>query len=320
MNILYNLRQNLDIVIPSLLLMLMSNIVLRSIAPFLFPQYYIYIASGIFFFLLFSHFDFDIVRLFAPHLYVFCIILLILPIFIGEVTRGAVRWIPLGPITLQPTELVRPFLILFFAQYLVGKKITWLLGLKASVLIALPLFLILIQPSLGVMILTAAAIGGIILSLEYNKKILLGILGLGFVIVPLTWFLLASYQKDRILAFIDPSLDPSGIGYNSIQSMISVGSGMLTGRGLGGGVQTQLLFLPERHTDFIFASISEELGFVGAMLLLVALFFLLFRITTVLENAKNPVARAFATGAFLTLTLQVVVHVGMNMSLFTITG
>src|SRR5690606_19679989 len=116
--------------------------------------------------------------------------------------------------------------------------------------------------------------------------------------LPIIWFLMAPYQKTRVTTFLFPENDPTGAGYNSLQSMISVGSGRLWGRGLGEGVQTQLSFLPERHTDFIFASIGEELGFFGAAVLLAGSFFLLFRITEIAKKAKYPISRSFVVGVF----------------------
>jgi len=139
-------------------------------------------------------------------------------------------------------------------------------------------------------------------------------------LVPVIFSLLAPYQKNRITAFLDPTKDPLGVGYNAIQSTISVGSGKLLGRGLGRGVGTQLAFLPERHTDFIFASVAEEMGFVGALVLIVLTFFLLFRIINYTENAINIPARLFLGGLILTLFSQVIIHVGMNMGIFPITG
>ena len=111
------------------------------------------------------------------------------------------------------------------------------------------------------------------------------------VFLPIIWQILAPYQKQRITTFLNPSQDPYGAGYNAIQAMISVGSGKIFGRGLGEGVQTQLSFLPERHTDFIFASIAEELGILGAMLVLLGAFFLLSRLILISEKARSPAAR-----------------------------
>jgi rod shape determining protein RodA len=293
---------------------------LRSIAPDIFPTYYIYIVLGMTAFLIFSQIDFDILSLFSKHLYVFSIFLLLLPLVIGEVTRGATRWIQIGQFSIQPTELVRPFLILFFANLLVDRGLTIRVLAQAFALLLIPVVLILLQPSLGVAALTLAGFAGVGLSLKYNKKMLLFIVATAVAVSPFLWLILAPYQKARVMALVSPVADPTGAGYNSIQSMIAVGSGMISGRGLGEGVQTQLAFLPERQTDFIFASIAEELGFVGAGLVIGLSFFVLYRIVVIVENAGSPVARAFAAGVFTTFFVQILIHIGMNMGLLPITG
>ena len=156
--------------------------------------------------------------------------------------------------------------------------------------------------------------------MRYNKKILIALGMVGILSLPIVWSLLAPYQKTRVLTLVSPYSDPSGAGYNSIQSKIAVGSGQLLGRGLGEGVQTQLAFLPERHTDFVFASISEEFGFLGTTIVMLLIFYMLFRIIFIIENSKNPQIRAFNAGVFLTLFAQTIVHIGMNMGMFPITG
>ncbi len=300
--------------------LVVSLIVLRSIAPGVFPLYFIFIIGSLVAFVVISAVEFDILAIFSPFFYVGSLIFLILPIIFGQVTRGAVRWVPLGPISLQPAEIVRPFLLLFFSYYVHAEPMNPLRFVKTLLLMAVPLFLILFQPSLGVTILTAVAFLGILLTVPFTKRLILPGIIIVLLISPVVWSVMAPYQKTRVESLIAPQNDPSGAGYNSIQSMIAVGSGKLTGRGLGQGVQTQLSFLPERHTDFIFASVSEELGFVGACLLLVISFFLLFRFISIGSHSKSDVLIAFATGAFATLTLQTVVHIGMNMGLFPITG
>lgn len=311
------------IIVTGALLIILSIIILRSIAPFVFPIYIVYLIAALTAFVIFSKIDFDVLTYFSHFLYIFSVVLLILPLLIGQVTRGAVRWIPIGSITIQPAEIVRPFILLFFANYL-GKDSFEKMNLKrlvyAFALLALPLGLILVQPSLGVSVLTFVGFVGVVLALNFNKKILLSVALVSVAAFPLLWFILAPYQKSRVMSLISPAKDPYGAGYNSIQSMISVGSGKLFGRGLGEGVQTQLQFLPEKHTDFIFAAIAEEMGFIGAAIVLILSFFLLYRIVTVVENSKNFIARAFASGVFLTLFLQVLVHIGMNMGIFPITG
>lgn len=313
-------RNEMGLVVGSTGLLVIGLMTLRSIASEISPVYLFYVVAGVAAFVIFSHIEFDILKLFSWHLYALSIFSLLLPLAIGEVTRGAARWIQIGSITIQPTELIRPFLILFFATFLVGKELNFKNIAQALALLFVPLILIILQPSLGVTVLTLAGFIGVSLSLSYNKKLLLLLGAAGAAVSPLFWFILAPYQKQRIMALISPASDPTGAGYNSIQSMIAVGSGQFTGRGLGGGIQTQLSFLPERHTDFIFASIAEELGFIGATLVIIMTFYVLYRIVRIIEEAKNPTARAFAAGVFITLFLQIVTHVGMNMGLLPITG
>jgi len=298
----------------------LGSTILRSVAGYAFPSYFLFIALSLLAFIVFSQLNFTILQSFSTILYVVSVFILTLPLLIGEVTRGTIRWIQIGSFTLQPAEIVRPFLILFIAQYLTSEELTVKRFATAVALFMVPTFLILLAPSLGVSVLTVVGFIGVVLSLGFNKKLLLTASAIGLIILPFTWFLLADYQKERVVALFSPSLDPQGIGYNSIQALISVGSGGLFGRGLGEGVQTQLSFLPERHTDFIFASIAEEMGFVGAFLVIILLFFLLLRTLSVVINATNYTARAYASGVFLTLFAQIMVHIGMNMGLFPITG
>lgn len=302
------------------LLLITSFLVLRSIAPFVFPVYFIYFVVGILAFLVFVQIDFDVLSVFSKQLYVACIIFLLVPLIIGQVTRGAVRWIPIGPITIQPSEIVRPFLILFFANFLSSEYVSFKKFILSLVLLSVPIILILAQPSLGVSVLTVLAFAGVLVASNFSKKLLLLLAILLVISLPVVVSFLAPYQSERVVTFLNPGSDPMGAGYNSLQSMISVGSGRLWGRGLGEGVQTQLSFLPERHTDFIFASVAEEMGFIGAIFLILASIFLLFRVIDTLKLAKNRAARLFITGVFFTLFAQTVVHIGMNMGLFPITG
>ncbi len=302
------------------LLLLLGIVILHSVAPTIFPLYFLYLILAIACFIVFSQIEYEILSLFSWHFYILSILFLILPLLVGQITRGAVRWIPLGPLTIQPAEIVRPFLLIFFANFLTQKEISLKRISFAVLFLSLPIILILVQPSLGVAILTLVGFVGILLSLGFNKKIFLPILLFGIIFIPVVWQLLVPYQKARLISFFSPSKDPLRGGYNSLQSMISVGSGRLWGRGLGEGVQTQLAFLPERHTDFIFASVAEEMGFVGAILLLLAFFFVLYQILLLISSTRSLSARAFVSGVFLILFVQTIVHIGMNMALFPITG
>ncbi len=308
------------LVLPIFLLLVFSFFILNSIAPAIFPSYYWYFVLGIIAFLFFSLFDFEIISAFSKYFYIISIVLLLITLVIGQVTRGTVRWIPIGSLSIQTSEVVRPFLLIFFANFITEKKLTIKRLSQILILMGLPLFLILVQPSLGVTALTAVGFLGLFLASEIEKKYFLYIGLITLVLIPLVFVFLAPYQKTRITAFLDPTSDPLGVGYNAIQSTISVGSGKLLGRGLGRGVGTQLAFLPERHTDFVFASIAEELGFVGAVVLLLVTFFLFIRIINYTENSINIPARLFLGGLFLTFFAQTVIHVGMNMGLLPITG
>ncbi|EKD62496.1 MAG: Rod shape-determining protein RodA [uncultured bacterium] len=313
-------RHDVFLVIAVILAVVFKIIVLRSIAPDIFPAYLFYLAFGLVAFWLASKIDFSVISLFYKPIYVFSVALLLVTIIIGQVTRGAVRWIPLGPITIQPSEIVRPLLALVLVQYLFLTEISFVRAVKSFVLVGIPLVLVVVQPSLGVTFLTAVSFLGIYLASTINKKYFLVLLASLVVSVPLFWGLLANYQKVRVTSFLFASQDPYGAGYNSIQASISVGSGMISGRGLGEGVQTQLQFLPEKHSDFIFASVAEELGFIGALFLIMILSVVFWRLIKAVEYAQSPAARAFITGIFLSLFVQTFVHIGMNMSLLPITG
>jgi rod shape determining protein RodA len=306
--------------IPVGFLLIFSVVILNSLDKPLFPSYFVNIIAAIFAFWFFSQVGFEIVSIFSKYFYIGSVILLLLTVIIGSVTRGTVRWLPLGVLSLQPAEIVRPFLLVFFANYLGQGEITLKKAAKALGLLALPVILILIQPSLGVSILTVIGFVGVLLASKFNKKyILIGFAGL-FILLPLFWQILAPYQKQRITSFLQPGNDPLGAGYNSLQSTIAAGSGKIFGKGLGKGVQTQLAFLPEKQTDFIFAAVSEELGLLGAGLVLAATFAILFRLTYFMEHSVSPMGRAYISGFLLTYLIQIFIHVGMNMGMLPITG
>ncbi len=307
-------------VAPIFLLLVFSFFILISVSPALFPSYYLYFVLGVVIFIFFSLFDFEVISAFSPFLYITSIILLLITLVIGQVTRGTVRWIPIGNFSLQTSEIVRPFLLVFFANFVSDKRLTFKRLVHILILMGLPLFLILVQPSLGVTALTSLGFLGIFLASEADKKIFLYLGVVGIILIPVVFYFLAPYQKQRVTAFMNPASDPLGVGYNAVQSTISVGSGKLLGRGLGKGVGTQLSFLPERHTDFIFASIAEEMGFLGAVILLLITALLFYRIISYTENTINIPARLFLGGLFLTLFAQTVIHVGMNMGMLPITG
>lgn len=242
--------------------------------------------------------------------------LLILPILFGEITRGAVRWLQIGSLTLQPSELIKPFLIIIFSYYLSTQKRL----LPYFLLLLVPALLIFKQPDLGSALVIMAIWLGILFASKVSIKPLLVIFLLAAIISPLAWHQLKPYQQQRLTSFINPYADPKVSGYHVIQSVISVGSGGFFGLGLGHGTQSQLQFLPERQTDFIFASLAEELGFVGAIILLIAYFFLLKRLLDITLTAPDEFSRLIASGVFSLIFFQTVVNIGMNLGLLPITG
>jgi len=311
---------DVSVIIAIITLSLISTLVLKSIQGSLYPTYFVFILLAFLTFFTFLKIDFEVLLAFSSHLYFISIILLVLPLIIGQVTRGAIRWIPVGSLTFQPSEIIRPFLLVFFAKYLTEKELNLGRLLRVTFFLLLPFSLILIQPSLGVAIITGFGFFGVLLASSINKKYIFLSLLLFSLLLPSFWFFLKPYQKERISSFVNPARDPLGRGYNSIQSTIAVGSGGLLGRGLGKGVQTQLNFLPERHSDFIFASLAEELGFVGCFIVLFGLFIICWSLLVIVQRAKSPAARAFVIGAFFILFIETFVHLGMNMGLLPITG
>lgn len=315
--IFYNI--DLAIFLPVSFLVILGGLILMSVSPESFPRQFFYIGLAIFAFLLFSKIDIRILGAFSPWFYPLSILLLVTTLFIGGVTRGAVRWLELGPFTLQTSEIVKPFLLLFFSWFLTRESGNRRFFVSLP-LILVAIFLILKQPDLGsslvvfVGFLGAVFVAGVPLGLLIPA----GLAALGG--APLLWQLLADYQKERVISFLAPQEDPLGAGYNAIQAIIAVGSGQLFGRGLGQGTQSQLAFLPERHTDFIFAALSEELGLLGALAVILAFLFLLWRIIGLLRAIREDFEKVFLGGAFLSIFFQAAVNIGMNLGLLPITG
>ncbi len=256
-------------------------------------------------------------------LYFFILFLLFLPFLLGQIVRGSARWLQIGGFSFQPSEFAKPLLILFFAKHL--ERIRLKTGkhfIFSLFLIILPVGLIVIEPDLGsALIILFSLIFMIWLKFPYWKWWLpfLGLAFLGAFVGPR--FVLRDYQLSRITSFINPSLDPLGQGYNLIQAKLAIGSGGLLGRGFGHGRQTQLAFLPEKHTDFIFAAIGEELGFLGVFFTLSFYFWLFWSLLKRINQTQNNNYKYFLRlGIFAQLFSQTVINIGMNLQLFPVVG
>ena len=252
------------------------------------------------------------------------LIALILVLFMGKRIYGSRRWLDLVFFNYQPSETMKFFLILFMASYLGRRKLEnfELRELVMPLLILILPFLITAkQPDLGTALLLLAIPSSMILFLKVRKNILIGILTLTVLFGYGAWDqFLKPYQKDRVKSFLNPSRDPQGTGYNSIQAKIAIGSGKFFGRGFQKGSQNQLQFLPERHSDFIFCVLSEEYGFVGGLLTLICFLILLFMILNIGQNSRDRKGSLVCVGAAAFIFWHVFTNVGMVTGLLPIVG
>ena len=249
--------------------------------------------------------------------------LLLLMYLLGYTAMGATRWIDLGPIKLQPSELMKICIIFALARYFhdLGNKEIHLKHLVIpTVMLVIPAFLIIKQPDLGTGIILLM-IGGIIFFIGGVGKWFF-ITGASFLAItlPIIWQFLYEYQKNRILNFLNPEQDPLGTGYNIIQSKIAIGSGGFFGKGFMQGSQSQLEFLPEHQTDFIFTMLCEEWGFLGASIVLLTFLILIFYSYLIALNAKSQFGRILALGVTSMFSLHVIINVAMVMGLLPAVG
>ena len=224
-----------------------------------------FVILNVLFAIFLMNFDYKALQSYGKNLYIFNAVMLLLVMLIGQAALGAQRWIQLGPITLQPSEFSKIIMIIALAAVLedrVGKLNTLNDILPVVAYVALPFFLVLKQPDLGTSLVFIAILLGMLFVAGVNLRILAAFFAAGVAMSPLLWLFLKDYQKMRLKVFLDPSVDPLGSGYHIIQSKIAIGSGLIFGKGLFGGTQSQLNFLPEHHTDFIFAvGITSMLAF-----------------------------------------------------------
>lgn len=267
--------------------------------------------------------DYRHVQRYSTLLYFATVGLLLLVLLFGATVNGTAGWLSFGIFQVQPVEVAKVTLIIFLASFVSKKKTElgeWTRVIASLILSAVLIFLVLRQPDLGSSLVLAAIWGGMMVAsgLKMKHFIVLGILG--SLLVVGSWFLLADYQKARIDTFLHPESDPQGSGYNVLQAMVAVGSGGISGKGLGYGSQSQLSFLPEKHTDFIFAVISEELGLVGGGFVLVLYGTLLYRIRKIGSLSSDNFGYLLSLGVMTMIFVQVLVNIGMNVGLLPVTG
>lgn len=263
----------------------------------------------------------------APVLYGFCILLLVVALLLGIAIRGSIRWIPLGPLHLQPAELTKIAVIIALAFYLSLRAEesdlpSLQLFLRAAAIAAGPALLILLQPDLGTPVVIFLIWLAIMFVIGTPKTYLVAAVVIALLAFFVGWEtnVIKPQQKTRITAFINPEEDPHGTGWQLRQSLIAIGSGHLLGKGLFQGSQSNLSFIPDQETDFIFAVVGEELGFVGSIVLIGMLALLLWRCYTVAAEAKDVGGRILAIGVAAMFSVQVVVNLGMALGVMPIKG
>lgn len=256
-------------------------------------------------------------------------ILLLIGLFlVGDRTSGTVRWYSIGPVSFQPSEYMKLSLIFALSKYFSGAmtedglRLTDLL--IPTFMIAVPAVLILKEPDLGSAGLLVLLFLTMIFAVKMRLKTLLTLIFLGAASAPpiiyFGWKFLKPYQRQRILTFLDPTLDPLGSGYHIIQSKIAVGSGGLVGKGFMNGTQGLLKFLPEQHTDFIFSVLAEEWGFIGAAIVVGLFFVLVVRGLTIARESKDFFGGAVAMGIAVFFLWQFFINIGMATGIFPVVG
>ena len=266
-----------------------------------------------------------IARLAYP-MYAVVLLMLLFVLMEGRTSKGAQRWIAMGPFSFQPSEFAKLVLILVLAQYYSkAPRAGWLQRVIVPGLLMLPgLLLILKQPDLGSGLSFVAVYAAMLLMVGVRSQALGVILLFSVMLFPFVWEgvwgSLHDYQRQRIMAFVEPGYDPGGKGYHALQSRIAIGSGELTGKGLFGGTQSQLKFLPEGHTDFVFAVYAEEWGFIGVLVLLALFVALMWLSLEIASKAKDQLGALLAVGIVSMLCFCVVINIGMTAGMFPIVG
>lgn len=258
--------------------------------------------------------------------YIICFLttaMLVVIVVLGESRFGARRWIQLGGFTIQPSEFAKLALILVLARYLSDKftrRSRWIYILVPCCLSAAPAFLILKQPDLGTAVIFLLVTLGMIFIAGGRLKYILIIVLILALISPAFWFVLKEYQKNRLMVFINPDLDPLGSGYTVIQSKIAIGAGGIWGKGWLAGTQNMLSFLPERQTDYVFSVVAEEWGFAGCLVVLGLYSLILYRLFMIARAAREVAGKLLVVGGMLVLASHVGINIGMAVGLLPATG
>lgn len=261
-------------------------------------------------------------RAWAPWLYCISFIMLILVLVIGEVSKGGQRWLNLGLIRFQPSELMKlalPLMVAYSLEaHILPPAIKFLI--LPILYIVLPVILVILQPDLGTAILIASSGFLVIYFAGISWRLLFSLLGAGIISTPILWMFLRDYQRNRILTLFNPERDPLGTGYQIIQSKIAIGAGGIYGKGWLQGTQSHLEFIPEKTTDFIFAIFGEEFGFLGIILLLTIYTVIILRGLYIGMQAQDTFCRLLSGGLIMTFFVYVFVNISMVNGILPVVG
>ncbi|MBI4830615.1 MAG: rod shape-determining protein RodA [Candidatus Lindowbacteria bacterium] len=267
--------------------------------------------------------DYRFIARFSYYIHGAMLLLLIFLLIKGREVKGAQRWISLFGFQLQPSEFVKAATLFALARYFddVREKIREPRFLLVALAIAgIPCGLIILQPDLGTGLVLVALIGGMLFAANAKPSHLAALATCAIAMMPVFWKSLKTYQKYRLLSFINPNLDPLGSSYQIIQSKIAVGAGGFAGKGWLAGTQTQLNFLPEQHSDFIFSVFAEEWGFVGSCIVILLYAGLLFQALKIAENSRDFLGSMLAVGIITIISFQVLINLLMTVGLMPVTG
>ncbi|OGX19232.1 MAG: rod shape-determining protein RodA, partial [Omnitrophica WOR_2 bacterium RBG_13_44_8] len=297
-----------------------------SVDPFYFlRRQLIFFITGMIIFVILSFFDYYKIKRYWIPLYLINIAILIIVLFLGESIHSSTSWLGWGIFKLQPSEFAKIWIILSYAAFLSERKgqvSTFKDFFYSILLFGIPIFLIMLQPDLG----TASVYIGILIGMMFVAEVrflfigIAAVLGTTSIFLVLRFGLIKDYIIKRFIVFLNPNVDPFGAGYNLTQSKIAIGSGQILGKGLFLGTQTNLNYIPEHHTDFVFSVLGEELGLVGAAVLLVLYMILVWRCFHVARKSKDLFGVYICVGVASLLICQSFVNIGMTIGLMPITG
>jgi rod shape determining protein RodA len=291
--------------------------------PLYLKQVYWFILAGVVMAFILS-FDYRTLIRYSYLFYFLCLFLLIFVMLFGRTTSGSQRWLQLGFISFQPSEVVKLSLVLVLTRYLAETEVSSGYGIRELIrpflLIGVPVLLVFKQPDLGTAVLMVATSVSILAFIGVRLRVWLSLAAVCAAAAPIMWHFLKDYQKTRLLIFLNPDLDPLKTGYHITQSKIAVGSGTVMGKGFLRGTQSQLHFLPEQHTDFVFSVWAEEWGFLGCFVLLFLLLLLISRGLKISSTSKDKAGAILAMGISAMLFWQTFINIGMVVGIVPVVG